>query len=186
MVFVFFKVITRMVFGSFPMLVSNRTAIKVHSLKSTNKTMISNVFTYYNNNHFSNTKNSTLNCYCNNKSSSSNNNIAGSIPISNSSKIPKTNCKIVTSTEPSSPVDHIKPSDMTKQPDWKDAVTNLHNPHSGLDLEASSVSRSRLAYDELLANQLSLALVRMKQRRVNGRSFVPTGALRKKLMAAVE
>ncbi len=72
-----------------------------------------------------------------------------------------------------------------KWPDWKDAVTNLHNPHSGLDLEASSVSRSRLAYDELLANQLSLALVRMKQRRVNGRSFVPTGTLRKKLMSAV-
>ena len=128
------EVITRMVFGSFPMLVSNRTAIKVHSLKSTNKTMISNVFTYYNNNHFSNTKNSTLNCYCNNKSSSSNNNIAGSIPISNSSKIPKTNCKIVTSTEPSSPVDHIKPSDMTKKPDILSSESSSFNSTSNLYL----------------------------------------------------
>ena len=39
----------RMVFGSFPMKISNNTAIKVHSLKSSNKAMISNVFTYYDN-----------------------------------------------------------------------------------------------------------------------------------------
>jgi hypothetical protein len=41
------EMITRMVFGSFPMIVSNRTAIKVHNLKSSNMIMISNVFTYY-------------------------------------------------------------------------------------------------------------------------------------------
>lgn len=39
----------RMVFGSFPMKISNNTAIKVHSLKNSNKAMISNVFTYYDN-----------------------------------------------------------------------------------------------------------------------------------------
>jgi len=43
------EMINRMVFGSFPMVVSsNRTAIKVHSLKSTNKAMISNVFNFNN------------------------------------------------------------------------------------------------------------------------------------------
>lgn len=44
------EMLTRMVFGSFPMVVSNRTAIKVHSLKNSNKTMISNVFVHYNTN----------------------------------------------------------------------------------------------------------------------------------------
>lgn len=39
----------KMVFGSFPMKISNNTAIKVHSLKNSNKAMISNVFTYYDN-----------------------------------------------------------------------------------------------------------------------------------------
>ena len=55
------EMITRMVFGSFPMLVSNnRTAIKVHNLKSHNMVMISNVFTHYKTkNNFKNVK-----CYC--------------------------------------------------------------------------------------------------------------------------
>ena len=74
---------------------------------------------------------------------------------------------------------------LKKWPDWKDAVLALHNPKSGLDLLPDSVTRERLAYDELLANQLSLALVRLKHRRVNGRSWNPTGTLRKKILAAL-
>ncbi|CAF0796914.1 unnamed protein product, partial [Brachionus calyciflorus] len=53
------EVIKRMVFGSFPMNVCNNTAIKVHSLKNSSKTMISNVFTY-----FDTTKINQDNCFC--------------------------------------------------------------------------------------------------------------------------
>ncbi len=41
--------------------------------------------------------------------------------------------------------------------------------------------RSRLAYDELLANQLTLALVRDRQRKINGRSFPQSQDLRAKI-----
>jgi ATP-dependent DNA helicase RecG len=46
-------------------------------------------------------------------------------------------------------------------------------------------ARQRLAYDEMLANQLALALVRYKNRRQNGRSFQCDGHLRQKLLAAL-
>ncbi len=66
-------------------------------------------------------------------------------------------------------------------PSWHEAIHLLHNPDSDRDLEPTSKVRARLAYDELLANQLTLALVRDRQRKINGRSFKPTGALRSKI-----
>ena len=68
-----------------------------------------------------------------------------------------------------------------KWPDWDDAVKTLHKPESARDLEPSSKVRMRLAYDELLANQLTLALVRDRQRKIDGRSFKSTGELRGKI-----
>ncbi len=70
-------------------------------------------------------------------------------------------------------------------PDWKEAATALHNPKDGVDLLPTTPMRERLAYDELLANQLSLALVRRKFRRQNGRAWTPTGALHEKLERAL-
>lgn len=70
-------------------------------------------------------------------------------------------------------------------PDWDKAVRALHAPDSAKDLEPTSKVRMRLAYDELLANQLTLALVRDRQRKINGRSFKPTGALRSKIEAVL-
>ena len=70
---------------------------------------------------------------------------------------------------------------LKKWPDWKDAVKSLHNPKGGVDLLPTTPARERLAYDELLANQLSLALVRRKHRRQNGRAWQPTGKLHAKL-----
>jgi ATP-dependent DNA helicase RecG len=67
-------------------------------------------------------------------------------------------------------------------PDWKTAVEALHNPKDTSDLLAASPARERLAYDEFLANQLALAIVRMKQRKLNGRAWSMTGDLRKKLL----
>ncbi len=70
---------------------------------------------------------------------------------------------------------------LKKWPAWKDAAVALHNPKDGTELLPSDPSRERLAYDELLANQLSLALVRRKLRQQNGRSWKPSGKFRAKL-----
>ncbi len=43
---------------------------------------------------------------------------------------------------------------------WSDSIKKIHNPLDDNDLSANSVVRSRLAYDELFANQLALQLVR--------------------------
>lgn len=51
-----------------------------------------------------------------------------------------------------------------KWPSWKNALIALHQPQSMMDLEPSALPRQRLAYDELLANQLAIALVREHKR----------------------
>ncbi|MEP3246010.1 MAG: ATP-dependent DNA helicase RecG [Sneathiella sp.] len=59
---------------------------------------------------------------------------------------------------------------------WKDSVKMAHVPESEADLEAGTLPRQRLAYDELLANQLALELVRNSMKRKPGRSLAGTGA----------
>ncbi len=56
-------------------------------------------------------------------------------------------------------------------PAWRDALTAAHAPQSEADLAPLAPARARLAYDELLANQLALALVRASMRRLPGRSL---------------
>jgi ATP-dependent DNA helicase RecG len=70
-------------------------------------------------------------------------------------------------------------------PDWDDAVKAVHNPADELGLLPENKVRERLAYDELLANQLTIALVRARQKKQNGRAFKPTGKLRQKIMPAL-
>lgn len=72
-----------------------------------------------------------------------------------------------------------------KWPDWNAAVHALHNPKDAQALSPMEPERQRLAYDELLANQLSLALVRRKHRRQNGRAWKPTGTLHARLEKAL-
>lgn len=50
-------------------------------------------------------------------------------------------------------------------PSLTGALKAVHQPQSPADLLADSAPRSRLAYDELLANQLALALARQTQQR---------------------
>lgn len=69
-----------------------------------------------------------------------------------------------------------------KWPDWKTAIFTLHHPSSEKDLDSSSPSLMRLAYDEFLANQLTLAILRSKQRKLKGQSFQTNGPLRQKLI----
>lgn len=57
-------------------------------------------------------------------------------------------------------------------PDWQDALDQAHHPKDEEDLYADTPARERLAYDELLANQLALALVRRTVRRAAGRAII--------------
>jgi ATP-dependent DNA helicase RecG len=66
-------------------------------------------------------------------------------------------------------------------PDWKSSLHHLHHPQSESDLSPAHPALTRLAYDEFLANQLTLAIIRLKQRKLKGRSFIVTGQYRQKL-----
>jgi len=70
-------------------------------------------------------------------------------------------------------------------PIFADALHTLHRPAEPTDLDPEGPAWSRLAYDEFLAGQLALALVRAHLRRPAGRVTAGTGQLRKKLIAAL-
>jgi ATP-dependent DNA helicase RecG len=58
---------------------------------------------------------------------------------------------------------------------FKDAMHAAHTPKRTQDLEPLAPSRARLAFDELLANQLALELVRKRQRSQKGRVLAGKG-----------
>ncbi|MCF8469201.1 MAG: ATP-dependent DNA helicase RecG [Parvibaculum sp.] len=68
---------------------------------------------------------------------------------------------------------------------WRPSLAAAHGPHSLADLGPDAAARARLAYDELLANQLALGLVRLRMRRLPGRSVAGDGRLREKVKAAL-
>ncbi len=68
---------------------------------------------------------------------------------------------------------------------WHDSLLAAHAPDEEDDLSPLAPARTRLAYDELLANQLALALVRAHQRRLPGRALAGDGRLRAELLAAL-
>ena len=70
-------------------------------------------------------------------------------------------------------------------PDWASALQAAHCPQSTTDLSPHSPARLRLAYDELMAHQLTLALARAVSRRAKGRPSTATGALSAKVLAAL-
>jgi ATP-dependent DNA helicase RecG len=70
-------------------------------------------------------------------------------------------------------------------PAWRQALVAAHAPANLADLEPSAPSRQRLAYDELLANQLALGLLRIAVRRRRGRVIKGDGRLVRALTAAL-
>lgn len=62
---------------------------------------------------------------------------------------------------------------------WRESLLATHTPESAKELEPINPVRERLAYDELLANQLALALVRESVRRGAGRAITGDGSLRR-------
>ncbi len=70
-------------------------------------------------------------------------------------------------------------------PDWRDALAAAQSPGSEAELSPETSARMRLAYDELLANQLALALVRRAQRDLRGRAVAGNGRLAAKVTGAL-
>ena len=67
-------------------------------------------------------------------------------------------------------------------PSFNQALKLAHHPKSLADLEPNAIARTRLAYDELLANQLALAIVRERVKKQHGREIKGNGLLRKKIL----
>ncbi|SFS52837.1 ATP-dependent DNA helicase RecG [Sulfitobacter marinus] len=81
----------------------------------------------------------------------------------------------------------IDPSQKAKAgwPDFNVAIHAAHDPETMADLSATAPARERLAYDEFMAHQLTLALARAKERRKKGRPSIGTGELQKRVLAAL-
>lgn len=54
---------------------------------------------------------------------------------------------------------------------WHEALEWVHHPRDTSDESPEHPARQRLAYDELLANQLTIALLRQKQKKTKGRAL---------------
>ncbi len=65
---------------------------------------------------------------------------------------------------------------MIGAPSFADALRALHDPQGAADLSPQARPRTRLAFDELLSQQLSLRLVRSQMRRAKGRASVGDGS----------
>ena len=68
---------------------------------------------------------------------------------------------------------------------FNDAINQIHHPQKEQDLLPNSKARRRLAYDEILSNQLALAFIRQKVKQQKGRSFTGTGKLYQKVLSSL-
>ncbi|NEJ23140.1 ATP-dependent DNA helicase RecG [Rhizobium leguminosarum] len=67
-------------------------------------------------------------------------------------------------------------------PSIRDSFHMLHEPRDPSDIDPRAPARRRLAYDEFLAGQLSLSLVRQRLRKVAGQPVTATGAISGKIL----
>ena len=70
-------------------------------------------------------------------------------------------------------------------PDWEAAIRAAHAPRDPADLAPTTPARTRLAYDELLAHQMTLALARARLKRARGIVTRGDGSLRARVLAAL-
>ena len=68
---------------------------------------------------------------------------------------------------------------------WHESLLAVHTPESTNDLSVQTPPHRRLAYDELLANQLALAIVRAQMKRLKGVPLKGDGSLRNKVLTAL-
>lgn len=83
--------------------------------------------------------------------------------------------------------DWIDPAQKAREgwPDWAQALHLAHNPQSPVDLSPHHPARARLAYDELMAHQITLALARANARRAKGVASAGDGRLQKRVLGAL-
>ncbi|MDX5358506.1 MAG: ATP-dependent DNA helicase RecG [Rhodobacterales bacterium] len=81
----------------------------------------------------------------------------------------------------------IDPHLLTREgwPAWNAAVAAVHAPQGMADLSPTAPARQRLAYDELFAHQLTLALARAQARRKPGRETRGHGRLQAQVLAGL-
>jgi ATP-dependent DNA helicase RecG len=70
-------------------------------------------------------------------------------------------------------------------PTFASALRQLHRPAQPHDIQPENPAWTRLAYDELLAGQLALALMRAHMRRQSGRGSSSEGRLRARILKAL-
>ncbi len=74
---------------------------------------------------------------------------------------------------------------LMKLPGFAEALAAMHRPSAPADIDPAGPAATRLAYDELLANQLALLLVRARMRGIARRAHVAEGAFGRRLEAAL-
>lgn len=81
----------------------------------------------------------------------------------------------------------IDPSVLAREgwPDWRTALSRAHAPQGQQDLSPTDPARARLAYDELFAHQMTLALLRRDRRRQAGLQSQGDGRLRDRVLAGL-
>ena len=72
-----------------------------------------------------------------------------------------------------------------KLPGFAEALAAMHRPTRPEDIDPAGPAATRLAYDELLANQLALLLMRARMRAIPGRAHRAEGVLGRRLEAAL-
>ena len=80
------------------------------------------------------------------------------------------------------------PADVMTQNNWPDfptALRQIHQPENETALDATHPARKRLAFDEMLAWQFSLAKVRASTRRTNGISHPPAPQARQDFLQSL-
>ncbi|WP_295311656.1 ATP-dependent DNA helicase RecG [Roseobacter sp.] len=70
-------------------------------------------------------------------------------------------------------------------PGFKEALQAAHAPQMHTDLSHTAPARERLAYDELMAHQITLALARLSDRRRAGRASAGDGRLQARVLSAL-
>ncbi|WP_037306918.1 ATP-dependent DNA helicase RecG [Ruegeria halocynthiae] len=81
----------------------------------------------------------------------------------------------------------IDPALLAKQgwSDWSTAIATAHHPQGADDVATHAPARERLAYDELFAHQMTLALARQRERKARGIVSVGTGIMQAKVLASL-
>ncbi|MEX0329733.1 MAG: ATP-dependent DNA helicase RecG [Ruegeria sp.] len=70
-------------------------------------------------------------------------------------------------------------------PGWAAAIQAAHHPQGADDVAQFAPARERLAYDELLAHQLTLALARQREKKARGVVSVGTGELQRRVLQSL-